>query len=429
MIYCFDLDNTLCLTVGSDYENAEPILQRIEKVNSLYDQGHTIIIETARGNLSGRNHFYYTLEQLQKWGLKFHTLRTGTKFNADVFVDDRAMSDKDFFDGNDFKESGSGTNTKLLLVSRVRKEATNERMQKLIDEVTFIEQIPEKFKDHFPEITHYGEKNGRSFYEMKHYKLPSMRRLIFQNKVSVDEVVHWMDKITKFSVSLVNHEQLEIPHDYMDLMHWNRFWERRKETLNNTKALNDYILPDQLIINGKKYNNAHIIVSALKKRQSEFIPPSIGRWSHSDLHFSNVLIDLENDTFRCVDPRGYPFCDIFYDFGKLYHSINGKYEMVVNYMWEKENEFEYHMIENEYHKFLESLKSLIPEKIFFKYSPLDKANTMKLIEFNEAIHFITLVPFQLNYDGNENKAKVAYMIGVELLNKFVEKYKIKLYVD
>ena len=86
MIYCFDLDNTLCNTVESDYDKATPILSRIKKVNELYDQGHTIIIETARGNISGKNHYYYTIEQLKNWGLKFHSLRTGVKFNADVFV-------------------------------------------------------------------------------------------------------------------------------------------------------------------------------------------------------------------------------------------------------------------------------------------------------------------------------------------------------
>jgi hypothetical protein len=46
-IYCFDLDNTLCITEGNIYEEAKPISNRIEYVNQLYAEGHTIIIETA----------------------------------------------------------------------------------------------------------------------------------------------------------------------------------------------------------------------------------------------------------------------------------------------------------------------------------------------------------------------------------------------
>ena len=48
LVYCFDLDNTLCNTEGNYYESY-PIQSRIDKVNKLYDEGNTIIIDTARG--------------------------------------------------------------------------------------------------------------------------------------------------------------------------------------------------------------------------------------------------------------------------------------------------------------------------------------------------------------------------------------------
>jgi len=98
MIYCFDLDNTLCLTKSNIYEESKPIKDRIETVNRLYEEGNTIIIDTARGCVSGKNWWYFTVEQLKGWGVKFHTLRTGIKFGADIFVDDRAFNDNEFFD-------------------------------------------------------------------------------------------------------------------------------------------------------------------------------------------------------------------------------------------------------------------------------------------------------------------------------------------
>lgn len=422
MIYCFDLDNTLCTTSGSDYSGAIPIPSRIDKVNSLYDQGHTIIIETARGSLSGRNHFYYTVEQLKTWKVKFHTLRTGVKINADVFVDDRGVSDKDFFNDNEFSESGSGTNTKLILVNRVRKEASNERMQKLVDEVSFIENIPNEFKKYFPEIVYHGVEDGKSFYEMAHYNLPSLRRLIFSKRVSGEDVLYWLEKITTFSMDLHRHETLEIPDTYMQEMHWDRFWTRKAELENKSPIFQELFSSDSIQINGVDYSNAQVVVKALQEKENDFIPDFIGRWSHSDLHFSNVLIDIPNDTFRCVDPRGYDYCDPYYDFGKLWHSVNGKYEMVANEMWEVEGN-DYQLDRNYYFNFLESLKPDVKEKIFRRFSTDDSfENSFKRIEFNEAMHFITLVPFQLVHDGVEKKARVAYFIGVELLNKFYEKY-------
>ena len=47
--WCFDLDNTLVYTNGSDYENSTPIPEAIEKVREYKRRGDHIIIMTARG--------------------------------------------------------------------------------------------------------------------------------------------------------------------------------------------------------------------------------------------------------------------------------------------------------------------------------------------------------------------------------------------
>lgn len=101
-IYCFDLDNTLCQTRYEDghywYLEATPYPERIKIVNQLYESGNTIIIETCRGCGSGTNWFQETANQLFSWGLRFHTLRTGMKFAADYYIDDKAINAKEFFD-------------------------------------------------------------------------------------------------------------------------------------------------------------------------------------------------------------------------------------------------------------------------------------------------------------------------------------------
>ena len=106
MTYVFDIDGTVCTNTNgkNDYLDAEPFLERIEKINKLYDEGNIIIFQTARGmgrnSLDARksnNQFYkFTYDQLIGWGVKFHDLFLG-KPNGDFFIDDRAISDKDFF--------------------------------------------------------------------------------------------------------------------------------------------------------------------------------------------------------------------------------------------------------------------------------------------------------------------------------------------
>ena len=100
MIYCFDLDNTLCSwEKDGRYENAQPYLDRITVVNRLYEQGHKILIDTARGTLHNKDWSEVTEKQLKKWGVKYHLLRTGMKLYADRYIDDKAINSQEFFNG------------------------------------------------------------------------------------------------------------------------------------------------------------------------------------------------------------------------------------------------------------------------------------------------------------------------------------------
>jgi len=96
--YCFDLDGTLCSNTEGEYAQAVPLPERILKVNELYDQGNKILIYTARGTVTGIDWRELTQNQLDEWGIKHHELRLGKPF-ADIYVDDRGVSDGVFFDG------------------------------------------------------------------------------------------------------------------------------------------------------------------------------------------------------------------------------------------------------------------------------------------------------------------------------------------
>ena len=95
--FCFDLDDTLCKTNGCDYINSQPYKDRISLVNKLYDQGHTIFIDSARGSGTGIYWTSKTKDQLDSWGLKYHKLRCGHKFAADIYIDDKGFNSENYF--------------------------------------------------------------------------------------------------------------------------------------------------------------------------------------------------------------------------------------------------------------------------------------------------------------------------------------------
>jgi len=104
MNYVFDIDGTICTTTEGNYETAKPLADRIAIVNALYDEGHTIIFQTARGmgrsdnSVAYANTAFYELtkRQLNNWGVKYHSLFLG-KPAGDIYIDDKGIKDKDFF--------------------------------------------------------------------------------------------------------------------------------------------------------------------------------------------------------------------------------------------------------------------------------------------------------------------------------------------
>jgi hypothetical protein len=94
-IYCFDIDQTICSTTNTDYASASPISERIEKINELFAQGHTIKFLTARGSKTGIDWRKLTESQLEEWGVNYHELHL-TKPYADLYIDDKAIKDVDF---------------------------------------------------------------------------------------------------------------------------------------------------------------------------------------------------------------------------------------------------------------------------------------------------------------------------------------------
>ena len=101
MIYGFDIDGTIC-TTDCDYSEAKPYLEVIAKINALFEEGHTIIVFTSRGYKSGKDWYDFTKKQIDSWDLKYHKLIMG-KPQFDIFVDDRAVSNYQWYKDNNIK--------------------------------------------------------------------------------------------------------------------------------------------------------------------------------------------------------------------------------------------------------------------------------------------------------------------------------------
>uniref|UniRef100_A0A6M3KJV1 FCP1 homology domain-containing protein n=1 Tax=viral metagenome TaxID=1070528 RepID=A0A6M3KJV1_9ZZZZ len=92
MIYAVDLDGTLCYEMKDwkDYKIAPPIYPNINKSNKLFNEGHIIVIYTARPITD----IYVTRSWLKKHSVKYHKLIMD-KFRADWYIDNNSMKMED----------------------------------------------------------------------------------------------------------------------------------------------------------------------------------------------------------------------------------------------------------------------------------------------------------------------------------------------
>ena len=95
MKYVIDIDGTICKEVG-EVIGREPYMDRIEKINKLYDEGNIIIYWTARGTVTGLDWNDLTKTQLDSWGAKYHEVNLG-KPAYDFFICDKAINSEVFF--------------------------------------------------------------------------------------------------------------------------------------------------------------------------------------------------------------------------------------------------------------------------------------------------------------------------------------------
>jgi len=83
-----DLDGTICTEEKTSSRSlAKPNKDAVKSVNSLYDEGHIIIIYSARTWME----FEMTTDWLKKNKIKYHQLVLG-KPVGDVWIDDRAIA-------------------------------------------------------------------------------------------------------------------------------------------------------------------------------------------------------------------------------------------------------------------------------------------------------------------------------------------------
>lgn len=321
--FCFDLDNTLVSPplLKNDYLTVEPITKNIEYLKFLKDLGHYIIIYTARrmktynGNIGCviKDVSEITIQTLKKFDIPYDELYFGKPY-ADFYIDDLAINAYDDlekkigFYQTSIKERyfNEITSSKLDIITKKSKNNS------LKGEIYYYKNIPDEIKEYFPLFISHGidwysiEKiNGITLSYL--FVNESLTSELFEKYLNIFNIIHNLKADNK-------NKNYNIYDNYNNKIK-QRYTEFDYSNYKNSENIYNKLI--EYFINYEKENKG------------------IEGIIHGDPVFSNCILD-NNNNFKFIDMRGKInndltiYGDILYDYSKIYQSLIGYDEILLN---------------------------------------------------------------------------------------------------
>jgi len=328
---CFDLDNTLVTnpTKPGDYSSVKPIHKNIELLKSMKNDGHEIIIYTARRMKTHNNNIgkvfkdigLVTIETLENFNIHYDELIFGKPF-ADIYIDDKALNPyKDnvayfglfYGENNDFIPNKI-KNNKYNTIKKIGNEIIKSGPYDILKgELYYYQNIPNHFKNYFPNLIDFNKID--KLLEIKiNYVSGIPLYYLYKNKLLTTKYVD---------------DLFEILNNFHSNSH-------DKIIINGGNVKNNYISKIKNRFNNLDYNfvdseeNLQDIVNGIET----WFDAKIVNMIHGDFWFSNIIYTYE-EKYIFIDMRGQvdniltTNGDIYYDYGKMFQSILG-YDIILN---------------------------------------------------------------------------------------------------
>ena len=329
----------------------------------------------------------------------------------------------------DLKGGSYASLEKRLLI---RKDARGEGVSKLVDEIKWLENLDDDISYKFPKVIDSYISEDYSWFDMPYYDLPNLRKCLLSGYFNEIDFKVYINKILSFVFDEVYSQKFQAPKSsWMHETHYDRVYTRLNQLESRAGAFQEILSAEYVYINGLKYKNLRDMIQSIEASESinNIVRPSCLYRIHGDLHFQNMLIDKENDDFILADPRGeMEGSDIFYDMGKLWHSVNGLYDLIHTDIAHSEMnitnniEIKINYGSDKLLVLYSNLKAILLESLNAHETFSSDVNAVMKMEFNEVMHFSSVMPFHIMNNGDENRAISLYCSSVIIANDFCKKY-------
>lgn len=277
---------------------------------------------------------------------------------------------------------------------------------KLIDEIEYYRNLPDSLKLYFARFISGIKYDDYARLELEYYAYGNLGDAMI-NHGRLD--IFWHKVFAALRDYIKTYQMLRLPSSSVD----NFLMFVRKTEVEHQKLGHDR----HYIFNGRPLK----AFSEIWPRLREFIESSClaedySYLIHGDLCFSNILVGEHPATshvvLKMIDPRGSYgsglYGSVYYDLAKLYHSINGGYEYLINnrYLLSNEN--------NVYSLAIHQQGGSLLKRLFCEYFEEYNLEKVKLLE---GLLYISMC---YRHQEDPKRQMAMYLTGLDILNNTYE---------
>ncbi len=298
----------------------------------------------------------------------------------------------------------------------------SEEKEKLINEIKWFLTLPNKLQWITPRIYSYSLEWEQPKILMEYYSYPTLHHLYLYGNHNIDKwkkifkkLFYVHNEMKGYSLK-INREDIKMA---LNNIYINKTIERLEKVRQDSNFSRYF--EEEFYINNIKIKSLNklkeLIIELVEKL--EINKKEELNIIHGDYFFANILYDPTADIIKLIDPRGdfggYGiYGDPNYDLAKLAHSVDGKYDFIIEDLFELEEldkGFNYKII---YSKKYDEIKELF-------YSNFDKEARLT-IKFIQTLLFLSMIPL---HKDKPKRQKVMLGVGVRILNEVIEEIGVK----
>lgn len=294
---------------------------------------------------------------------------------------------------------------------------TSINKDKFINEIKWYLKLPNKLQYLIPRIYNYSIARENPYIEMECYGYNTLHELFLYGQLPLYRWQNIFEKL-RFVICDMGRYSVTGTEDILRSMR-DMYILKTVNRLDSLRKVPEFhsFFKDDIFINNNRYHSLDFYMQILPNIiEEKLLNCNNLRFNiiHGDLCFSNILLEENHGFMRVIDPRGeFGLFDIYgdvrYEMAKLLHSIEGKYDFIIEDMFKINihgNEITYGI----HHK-ADGILSVFQDVFRIE---LEQYQDIKLIE---STLFLSMIPLHNDYP---NRQFAMLATGIVLLDEVLK---------